>query len=145
MFCQGEKVGYLGKVSYEIADELDMRVSAYVMELDLRTLSQWYGKPQVFVPLPKFAEEKRDFAFVVDKDITCAQIENGIKEACNYVTDVELFDVYEGIQLGPNKKSMAFSVVFTPKDEEFTGEMVEGFVKKILKNLERTLQITLRA
>lgn len=145
VFCLGEKVGYLGKVSYEIADELDMRVSAYVMELDLRTLSQWYGKPQVFVPLPKFAEEKRDFAFVVDKDITCAQIENGIKEACNYVTDVELFDVYEGIQLGPNKKSMAFSVVFTPKDEEFTGEMVEGFVKKILKNLERTLQITLRA
>ena len=145
VFCQGEKVGYLGKVSYEIADELDMRVSAYVMELDLRILSQWYGKPQVFVPLPKFAEEKRDFAFVVDKDITCAQIENGIKEACNYVTDVELFDVYEGIQLGPNKKSMAFSVVFTPKDEEFTGEMVEGFVKKILKNLERTLQITLRA
>ena len=61
------------------------------------------------------------------------------------MTDVELFDVYEGIQLGPNKKSMAFSVVFTPKDEEFTGEMVEGFVKKILKNLERTLQITLRA
>lgn len=145
VFCQGEKVGYLGKVSYEIADELDMRVSAYVMELDLRILSQWYGKPQVFVPLPKFAEEKRDFAFVVDKDITCAQIENGIKEACNYVTDVELFDVYEGVQLGPNKKSMAFSVVFTPKDEEFTGEMVEGFVKKILKNLERTLQITLRA
>ena len=145
VFCQGEKVGYLGKVSYEIADELDMRVSAYVMELDLHILSQWYGKPQVFVPLPKFAEEKRDFAFVVDKDITCAQIENGIKEACNYVTDVELFDVYEGIQLGPNKKSMAFSVVFTPKDEEFTGEMVEGFVKKILKNLERTLQITLRA
>lgn len=145
VFCLGEKVGYLGKVSYEIADELDMRVSAYVMELDLRILSQWYGKPQVFVPLPKFAEEKRDFAFVVDKDITCAQIENGIKEACNYVTDVELFDVYEGIQLGPNKKSMAFSVVFTPKDEEFTGEMVEGFVKKILKNLERTLQITLRA
>ena len=145
VFCQGEKIGYLGKVSYEVADELDMRVAAYVMELDLRVLSKWYGKPQVFVPLPKFAEEKRDFAFVVDKDITCAQIENGIKEACSYVTKVELFDVYEGIQLGPNKKSMAFSVVFTPRDEEFTGEMVEGFVKKILKNLERTLQITLRA
>lgn len=143
--CEGEKVGYLGKVSYEIADELDMRVQAFVMELDVRVLSQWYGKAQVFKPLPKFAEEKRDFAFVVDKGITCAQIENGIKEACKYVTDVQLFDVYEGIQLGPNKKSMAFSVVFTPAEEEFNSEMVEGFVKKILKNLERTLQITLRA
>ena len=61
------------------------------------------------------------------------------------MTDVELFDVYEGIQLGPDKKSMAFSVVFTPAEEEFTGEMIEGYVKKILKNLEQTLQITLRA
>ncbi|MCI7130409.1 MAG: phenylalanine--tRNA ligase subunit beta [Lachnospiraceae bacterium] len=145
IFCEGEKIGYLGKVSYEIQDELDMRVQAFVMELDVCVLSQWYGKAQVFKPLPKFAEEKRDFAFVVDKDMTCAQIENGIKEACKYVTDVQLFDVYEGIQLGANKKSMAFSVVFTPADEEFNSEMVEGFVKKILKNLERKLQITLRA
>ncbi len=58
---------------------------------------------------------------------------------------MKLFDVYEGIQLGPDKKSMAFSVVFTPKDEEFTNEMVEGFVKKVLKNLEKKLNITLRA
>lgn len=145
IFCEGVKVGYLGKVAYEIADELDMRTAAYVMEVDLRTLSQWYGRPQVFVPLPKYAEEKRDFAFVADKAVTCAQVEKGIREACKYVTDVRLFDIYEGEQLGADKKSMAFSVVFTPKDEEFTGEMIEGFVKKILKNLERTLGITLRA
>lgn len=145
IFCEGEKVGYLGKLAYELQDELDMRVQAFVMELDMRLLSQWYGKQQVFTPLPKYATEKRDFAFVVDKTITCAQIENGIREACKYVTDVQLFDVYEGIQLGADKKSMAFSVVFTPKDEEFNSELVEGFVKKILKNLERTLNVTLRA
>ena len=145
IYCEGVKVGYLGKLAYEIADELDMRVAAYVMEIDLRILSQWYGRPQVFVPLPKYAEEKRDFAFVADKAVTCAQVEKGIREACKYVTDVRLFDIYEGEQLGADKKSMAFSVVFTPKDEEFTGEMIEGFVKKILKNLERTLGITLRA
>ena len=130
IFCEGEKVGYLGKVSYEIMDELDMRVPAYVMEIDLASLKKWYGKEQIFTPLPKFAEEKRDFAFVVDKAITCAQIENGIKEACDYVTDVTLFDVYEGIQLGPDKKSMAFSVVFTPADEEFTTERVERFCQR---------------
>lgn len=145
IFCEGELIGYLGKVAYEIMDELDMRTEAYVMELDLRVLSRWYGKPQVFVPLPKYAEEKRDFAFVADKGITCAQIENGITEACSYVTDVKLFDVYEGVQLGANKKSMAFSVVFTPQEEEFTSERIEGFVKKILKNLERKLDVRLRA
>lgn len=145
VFCEGEKIGYLGKVAYELMDELDMRVPAFVMELDLRVLSQWYAKTQMYTPLPKYAQEKRDFAFVADKDITCAQIENGIKNACSYVTDVKLFDVYEGIQLGPGKKSMAFTVVFTPHEEEFNSEMTEGFVKKILKNLEKDLGITLRA
>lgn len=145
VFCEGESVGYLGTVAYEIADELDMRVPAYLMELDVKTLSQWYGKPQVFVPLPKYAEEKRDFAFVADKGVTCAQIETAIRESCSYVTDIHLFDVYEGVQLGADKRSMAFSVVFTPKEEEFTSEMVEGYVKKILKNLERGLNVTLRA
>ena len=144
ILCNGEKVGYLGKVSYEIMDDLDMRVPSFVMEIDLRQISAYYGKEQKFLPLPKYAIEKRDFAFVVNKDITCASIENGIKEACKYVTDVKLFDVYEGIQLGPNKRSMAFSVVFTPQNEEFTDEMVEGYVKKILKNLEAKLGITLR-
>ena len=76
-------------------------------------------------------KEKRDFAFVVDqKTSPVRRLENGIKEACDYVTDVTLFDVYEGIQLGPDKKSMAFSVVFTPADEEFTTERVEGFCQE---------------
>ena len=110
----------------------------------LRVLSQWYGKDRVFTPISKFDDEKRDFAFVVDKDITCEQIENGIREACDYVSDVTLFDVYEGVQLPPNKKSMAYSVVFTPKDEELKTKKVEGFVKDILAHLKETAGITLR-
>ena len=40
---------------------------------------------------------------------------------------------------------MAFTVLFTPKEEEFTTNAVDGFVKKILKNLDRNLQVTLRS
>lgn len=39
---------------------------------------------------------------------------------------------------------MAFSVVFTPKDEELKAKVVEGFVQDILDNLENKLGITLR-
>ena len=143
--CNGEEVGYLGKVSYEIQDSEDMRVSAYVMELDMETLSHWYGITPVFEPLPKFQEEKRDLALVMDKAVTCGQIEDCIKESCKYVKSVELFDVYEGKQIQENQKSMAFTVLFTPKEEEFTANAVDGFVKKILKNLDRNLQVTLRS
>ena len=142
--CQGIEVGYLGKVAYEVASELDMRTAAYIMEIDLAALSQWYGKSVTFAPLPKYAEEKRDFAFVMDKEVTCAQVEQGIKEACDYVTSISLFDVYEGVQLPPNKKSMAFKVVFTPQDEEFKKDTVDGYVDTILKNLNAKLDISLR-
>ncbi len=145
ILCNGEEVGYLGQLLYEIRDEVDMRTDAYIAEIDLKMLTKYYGKDRKFIPLPKFTEEKRDFSFVSGKNITCAEIENAIKEACEYITSVKLFDIYEGIQLGADKKSMAFSVVFTPTTEEFTDKVIDGFVDAILKNLEAKYSITLRA
>ena len=145
VLCDGVEIGYLGQVLYEIRDELDMRVDSYVAEIDLKALTKYYGKDRKFIPLPKYAVEKRDFCFVMDKALTCAQVENAIKESCEYITDIELFDLYEGAQLGADKKSMAFSVVFTPRDEEFTQEKIDGFVENILKNLSDKYGAVLRA
>ena len=145
ILCDGEAVGYLGKLAYEIQDELDMRVPAYVAEINLKALTKYYGKSPVYQPLPKFAVENRDLALVMDKEITCAQVERVIFETCDYITSVKLFDVYEGVQLPPKKKSMAFTVVFTPKDEEFKAEMIDGFVSDILKNLGEKYGVVLRA
>ena len=47
--------------------------------------------------------------------------------------------------MGLNKKSLAFSVVFTPKDEEFKPEVIDGFVDTILANLKEKYGATLRA
>ncbi|MCR5508710.1 MAG: phenylalanine--tRNA ligase subunit beta [Lachnospiraceae bacterium] len=143
--CEGEAVGYLGQVGYELIDELDMRVDSFVAEISLHMLGKYYGKSQTFKPLPKFQEEKRDLCFVMGKDITCAQIENEIKNSCEYVTAVELFDVYEGMQLGADKKSMAFSVVYTPGEEEFKTGTVDGFVSTLLSNLKDKYDVTLRS
>ncbi len=143
--CNDEVVGYLGKVTYELQKEEDMRESAYVMEIDIASLEKYYGNVPHFNPLPKFAEESRDLALVMEKTVTNGQVEEVIKKACQYVKEVKLFDVYEGVQIGLTKKSMAYSIVFTPKDEEFTSELVDGFVKKILKNLKNTLDIDLRS
>ena len=144
IICGGEKIGYLGQLKYEIARELDMRTDAYIAEMDLRSLEKYFGKERVFIPLPKYPVEKRDFSFVMDKDITCGEVEKTILEACDMITDIELFDIYEGIQLPPNKESMAFSCVFTPKDEKLTDQMMEGYVNVILKALDEKLGIVLR-
>lgn len=144
ILVDGVKVGFLGQALYEIQNELDMRTNAYVAQIDLKALNKYYGQAKKFVPLPKFAIEKRDFAFVMDKAITCAQVEDIIKASNEYITEVKLFDIYEGAQLPADKKSMAFSVVFTPKNEEFKPEMIDGFVNTILAELESKLGITLR-
>ena len=64
IFCEGEEIGYLGKVKYEIMKEEAMREDAYVLEISMKALEKWYGKATVLEPLPKFPEEKRDLALV---------------------------------------------------------------------------------
>ena len=67
VLCEGTEIGYFGKAAYDIQNELSMRTSSYIMELDLKELSRWYGKKRTFQPISKFQEEKRDLAFVMDK------------------------------------------------------------------------------
>ena len=140
---EGKVVGYLGKVAYDVKDDLDLRTDAYVLEIDLADLP--YDRKTAFKPLPKFAGESRDLALVMDKEITCKAVEDVISKSCNYITDIRLFDVYEGGQIAEDKKSMAFSIDFTPKDEAFEAESVDRFVNKILKNLKKELDIDLRS
>ena len=143
--CDGEVVGYLGKLRYEIQDELDMKNPCYVMEIDLAGLSKYYGSVPNYEPLSQFPNEKRDLALICDKEITCGQIEEIIAQSCQYIKDIKLFDVYEGVQVGLGKKSMAFTVTFAPKAEALTGEQVDAFVKKILKNLKKNLEVEIRS
>ena len=76
--------------------------------------------------------------------MTCAQVEQVISESCKYLTDVHLFDVYRGAQVGEGKKSMAFSVTFTPRDKAIKPEDADGYVKRILKALHEKLGLELR-
>lgn len=141
----GNVIGVFGEVRYEIQEELSMRNPAYVGEVNLDALSEVYTGRKTFVPLPEFAEEKRDFAFVVSSDVTCENLEEAIREACEYITDVMLFDVYQDAKIGEDKKSMAFSVVFTPKKEAFTDAVLDGYVKEILAHLSEKYGAALRS
>ncbi len=145
VLCEGEPVGYLGKVAYEVSEELDLRTDAYLLELDLKKLFAAHEKQETFIPLPKFPEEKRDLALVMDKGITCGQVEETIKKSCGNVGEVRLFDVYEGDQIPQDKKSMAYTIQFVPGEEPFEADAADRFVKKILKNLKNQLDIDLRS
>lgn len=140
--CDGEYIGYLGVLAPTVADELALDRPVAVAELDYEELTK-HAKAFKYVPIPKHAEVTRDLALVCASDITCGQITKEIYSACKYVSEVKLFDVYVGAQVGENKKSMAFNVKFTPKDEPIE-DKIDGYVKKILNNLKFKLDVTLR-
>lgn len=145
ILCGGVEIGYLGKLAYPVAEKLDLRTDAYLLELDLKTLQTLPAGKPTFVPLPKFPGESRDLALVMDKTITCGQVEDCIRKSCQYVKGIKLFDKYEGAPIPPTKKSMAFTLDFVPGQEPFEADGVDRFVKKILKNLKNELDVDLRS
>jgi phenylalanyl-tRNA synthetase beta chain len=136
-------IGYLGMVDPTIAEELAMEKNAFLAELDYEAICR-HAKPFKYQALSKFPAVKRDLALIAERSTTCAQVQKEIFAACKYVTEAELFDIYEGNQIESGKKSMAFTITFTPADEEFTQEKIDSFVKKILNNLKFKLGIVLR-
>ena len=81
---------------------------------------------------------------MADEALTCGEITEAILSSCKYLTEVTLFDIYRSEAIGEGKKSMAFSLVFTPGEQEFTAEEIEKYVQKILKKLSFLYGITLR-
>ena len=143
ILCGDKTIGYAGRLDPAIADELALDRKVFIAELDYDRLMSC-EQPFKYRPLPKFPEVTRDLALVADKNVTCGEVEKCIYSACKYVTNVKLFDIYAGAQLGENKKSMAFTITFTPGEEAITPEKCDGYVKKILNNLSHNLNIALR-
>ncbi|MBQ3064806.1 MAG: phenylalanine--tRNA ligase subunit beta [Clostridia bacterium] len=131
----GKEIGYIGRLAHDLCAELAIEKPVFFCELDYEILSPYLNTQIVYRPVSKFAEETRDLALVVAEDVTCAQLEDAIATSCKYITKVTLFDVYRGKQIGEGKKSMAFNIVFTPDDHEFTGEEIDKYVAKTLKKL----------
>ncbi len=143
--CEGQKIGWMGKLAYDIAAGLSLRTDVYLLEIDLATLSQWYDRTPSFEPLPAWPEVTRDIALIMDRKITCAEVEDEIRGSNKYIRDVKLFDVYEGAPIPPDKKSLAFTLTFRPADHEFTGEEIDKYVSKLLRKLEFVHGIVLRS
>lgn len=142
-----EVVGQIGELDPAIALSLGLDKKVYLGELDLTAIATAADDAIRYTNLPKFPAVDRDLALLADEKLTCAEVENVLLHSCKYVTKARLFDVYRGGQIPEGKKSMAFTLTFTPDaqaEKAFTPETIDGFVKKILGNLKFKLGIELR-
>jgi phenylalanyl-tRNA synthetase beta chain len=147
VICDKKVVGSFGELDPAIALSLGLDKKVYLGELDLSALEAQLDDRIRYTNLPKFPAVKRDLALLVDEKYTCAEVEEVLMHSCKYVTAAKLFDVYRGGQVPEGKKSMAFTLTFTPDantEKAFTPENLDSFVKKILNNLKFKLGVELR-
>ncbi len=135
-----EIIGFLGEVHPNHCQE-----PTYVFEVDLEKILDLKIRPIKFKELNKYPTINRDIAFIVDKHIQSKDIIKVIKKAGGrLLTKVDVFDVYEGINLEEGKKSIAYSLVFSDLTRTLTLEEVNLLFEKIIIMVEGKIGAKLR-
>ncbi len=141
----GEILGYIGQLSPIVLEKLGIDKPIYIGEIYLDILKNKLRDKIVYAPVSKFPIVERDLAILVDKDLPCAKIENCIKRnAGGNLTELKLFDVYQGEQVDKNKKSMAFNLIFVSNERTLSVEEIDQAVNNVLTALENDLNAKLR-
>ena len=136
----GTNVGIIGKLHPNVTKE-----DVYVLEINLDELFKKKVGKMKYKEISKFPSIKKDIAFVVDKLLTSKDIEKVIKNAVgSLLTEIEVFDVYTGITIGIDKKSIAYSLTFSDNKKTLTDEEVESLIDKIISTVSKKCGAELR-
>lgn len=136
----GQIVGIVGKLHPEVTKD-----DVYVMEINLdELLSKRVGKMK-YKEISKFPNVKKDVAFVMKKDIPSVEVEKVIKKAGGkLLTNIEIFDVYTGENIGKDEKSVAYSLTFNDSKKTLTEEEITKIFENIIANVEKLNDVFLR-
>ncbi len=136
--ADGKELAVIGEVHPDVLENYDIGTKVWVAQIDFDLLYALRNTLRLYTPLPRFPAMTRDLAFVCDKSTPVALLEKNIAAAAgDYLESIELFDVYEGLQVGPGKKSVAFSVVFRAPDRTLTDDEADAAVQRAIAALAR--------
>jgi phenylalanyl-tRNA synthetase beta chain len=139
----GQDVGYIGTLHPGAQAELGLNTTLLVAEIDLEAVLE--GTLPRFVELSKFPEVRRDLAVVVDKSVPAADLMSNVRAVAGaYLTDLRLFDVYEGKGIDPKRKSLALGLTFRDQSRTLSDEDVNLAVNQVIDSLEKNYKAELR-
>ena len=134
---QGKVIGYMGEVHPEVCENYDMKTRAYIAVLDMPFITEMATFDRHFKGIAKHPAVNRDISMVVKKDILVGQIEKVIREkGGHHLESYHLFDIYEGSQIKPGYKSVAYSITFRANDRTLEEKDITAAMDKIIAGLE---------
>ena len=136
-----EVIGYLGQVHPNINKK-----ELYVFELSLDKLININVRNIKFKEITKYPSVNKDIAFIVSKDTTSFDVMKIIKKVGGrLLTNIDVFDVYEGPNVGDNEKSIAYSLTFQDPMRTLNDEEVVTIFNKIISEVETQIGAKLRS
>jgi phenylalanyl-tRNA synthetase beta chain len=142
-------VGAFGEVHPKVLKALDLKGPLVAFELNLGALVPPKAKPTKMKPklnLPDFQPLTRDFAFVVGRDVAAGDIVKAAQGAeRQLIVGVDVFDIYEGTGIDPDKKSVAIAVTLQPTEKTLTDVEIEAVSAKIVGEVSKKTGAVLRS
>lgn len=134
----GEKIGFLGEIHPEVADNYGIGERVYYADIDMRSVEAKADFDKKYKEIARFPASTRDISLVVDKSVMIGTMETAIiKRGGKLLESCSLFDIYEGEQVGEDKKSVAFSLVFRAGDRTLSDAEINEVMDKILTELAK--------
>ena len=145
VLLNGQPLGWLGELSRDVTDKLDLRDAVIAAELDLATLEAAPNLVPTFAELPRFPCISRDLNFVLDESITWEVLLEVVRSAAGASHDGTLFGgQYRGQQIPANKKSYLLTIAFRAADRTLTNDEVDAAVKSVINACAEKLGAALR-
>jgi phenylalanyl-tRNA synthetase beta chain len=140
-------LGYFGELHPSLLQACDAEGPMAGCELFLAAIPQprGSGTAKPLLKLDDLQPVTRDFAFVVDTDVTADKLIKAARSADKaLVREVTVFDVYEGENVGTGKKSVALGVTLQPSDHTLTDEELDSIGARIAAAVTKATGATLR-
>ncbi len=140
-------LGILGRLTDDLADEMDLKEPVYFAELDFTALTALAtpGLARTYQAVSRYPVVDRDLAVVVRREQEAGPMIEAIRAAGQpLLRQVDVFDLYEGEGIEQDKKSIAFSLRFGA-ERTLTDAEVDAAIAAILKALEEGYAAELRA
>ena len=149
VFRLGKNVlAYFGELHPLVLKALDIKTNVVAFEVfveNIPTPRDNKSKAKKRLELSQLQAVEKDLAFVCNKDVKAINIISAAKTADrDNITDVRVFDVYEGENLEQDKKSIAITVTFQPKDKTYTDAELESLMNKVISEVGKKTGAVLR-
>ena len=127
ILLDNEEIGIIGRINPNLVKE-----EVYVFELSMNKLLKPV-KPIKYKPSSKYPSIIKDMAFILDKNILNQDVINTIRtNGGRYLTDIKVFDLYQGDKISLDKKSIAYSLTFNSNESTLSDEEVTTIFNKII-------------